>query len=73
LTRLLLDKNYKVYGTYRRSSSVNYWRLKELGCLEHENLKLVEFDLTDVGSCISIINKYEPDEIYNLAAQSFAK
>ena len=71
LTRLLLDKNYKVYGTYRRSSSVNYWRLKELGCLEHENLKLVEFDLTDVGSCISIINKYEPDEIYNLAAQSF--
>ena len=71
LTQLLLEKNYKVYGTFRRSSSVNYWRLKELGCLEHENFELVEFDLTDIGSSISIIDKYEPDEIYNLAAQSF--
>ena len=38
LTQLLLEKGYKVYGTYRRTSSVNFWRLEELGVATHENL-----------------------------------
>jgi GDPmannose 4,6-dehydratase len=71
LTELLLSKGYIVYGAYRRTSSVNFWRLKELGVAEHERLKLVEFDLTDPGVCISLIKRIKPDEIYNLAAQSF--
>lgn len=71
LTELLLEKGYKVYGTYRRTSSVNFWRLEELGCQNHENLELVEYDLTDQGSAIDIVQRTKPDEIYNLAAQSF--
>ena len=50
LTELLLQKGYTVYGTYRRSSSVNFWRLDELGCQKHPELHLVEYDLTDLGS-----------------------
>ncbi len=71
LAELLLSKNYTVYGTYRRSSSVNFWRIEELGIKDHEQLHLIEYDLTDLGSAINLIKKHEPDEIYNLAAQSF--
>jgi len=71
LAQLLLDKNYTVYGTYRRTSSVNFWRIEELGIQNHPNLHLVEYDLTDLGSNISLVQKVQPDEIYNLAAQSF--
>ncbi|HIM07620.1 MAG TPA: GDP-mannose 4,6-dehydratase [Gammaproteobacteria bacterium] len=71
LTELLLDKGYKVVGAYRRTSSVNFWRLEAVGVLNHPNLKLVEHDLTDQGSSIRLIQNTEPDEIYNLAAQSF--
>lgn len=71
LAQLLLDKNYTVYGTYRRTSSVNFWRIEELGIQNHTDLHLVEYDLTDLGSTIALINKAQPDEIYNLAAQSF--
>jgi len=71
LTQLLLEKGYEVYGTYRRTSSVNFWRLDELGVTEHPNLKLVEYDLTDLGTTIALIQKIQPNEIYNLAAQSF--
>ena len=71
LSQLLLDKGYKVYATYRRSSSVNLWRIDELNISNHPNLHLVEFDLTDMSSCISLVTKAQPDEIYNLAAQSF--
>jgi GDPmannose 4,6-dehydratase len=71
LTELLLDLDYKVFGTFRRTSSTNFWRLQELGVLEHENLELVEYDLTDLGSSIRLIEKAKPTEIYNLAAQSF--
>lgn len=71
LTELLLSKGYQVYGAYRRTSSVNFWRLDELGVSGHERLKLVEFDLTDPGVCMSLIQRIQPDEIYNLAAQSF--
>jgi GDPmannose 4,6-dehydratase len=71
LTELLLEKGYKVYGTFRRTSSVNFWRLEELGVLEHENLHLVEFDLTDLSAAIRLLQTAEPVEVYNLAAQSF--
>lgn len=71
LAQLLLDKGYVVYGTYRRTSSVNFWRIEELGIQNHPSLHLVEYDLTDQGSSISLVQKVQPDEIYNLAAQSF--
>ena len=71
LTGFLLDKGYKVFGAFRRTSSVNFWRLEELGLLDHANLELVEFDLTDQGGAIRLLQQCEPDEVYNLAAQSF--
>ena len=71
LAQLLLDKGYTVYGTYRRTSSVNFWRIEELGIQNHPNLHLVEYDLTDLGASIALVQKVQPDEIYNLAAQSF--
>jgi GDPmannose 4,6-dehydratase len=71
LTGLLLDKGYKVFGAFRRTSSVNFWRLQELGLMGHTNLELVEFDLTDQGGTVRLLQQCEPDEIYNLAAQSF--
>lgn len=71
LAQLLLQKGYKVYGTYRRTASVNFWRMEELGILEHENLHLVEYDLTDQANTIHMVMDIRPDEIYNLAAQSF--
>jgi GDPmannose 4,6-dehydratase len=71
LAELLLNKNYIVYGTYRRTSSVNFWRIEELGIQAHPCLHLVEYDLTDLGASINLIEKTKPDEIYNLAAQSF--
>ncbi len=47
LAQLLLEMGYVVYGTYRRSSSLNFWRINELGIAQHPNLHLVEYDLTD--------------------------
>ena len=60
-----------MYGTYRRTSSVNFWRIDELGISGHPGLKLVEYDLTDMGSAIRLIETSEATEVYNLAAQSF--
>ncbi len=71
LAQFLLEKGYKVYGTYRRTSSVNFWRIEELGIQDNPNLELVEYDLTDQANSISMVEKIHPDEIYNLAAQSF--
>jgi GDPmannose 4,6-dehydratase len=71
LTQLLLGKGYTVYGTYRRTSSVHFWRIEELGIQNHPNLHSVEYDLTDLGSTLSLVQRVQPDEIYNLAAQSF--
>ena len=71
LTQLLLEKGYTVYGTYRRTSSVNFGRMEDLGVQAHPQLHLVEHDLTDLGSSIALLQKASPDEIYNLAAQSF--
>lgn len=71
LAQLLLEKGYKVYGTYRRTSSVNFWRIEELGMQDHPNLHLVEYDLTDLSSSIRLLQMSEATEVYNLAAQSF--
>lgn len=71
LAELLLSKGYEVYGTYRRTSSVNFWRIEELGIQNHPKLHLVEYDLTDLSTSIRLIEKTDPTEIYNLAAQSF--
>jgi len=71
LAELLLDKGYHVTGTYRRTSSVNFWRIEELGIQSHPNLTLVEYDLTDLSSSIRLLQAAQPDEVYNLAAQSF--
>ncbi|WP_418124277.1 GDP-mannose 4,6-dehydratase [Variovorax sp. 160MFSha2.1] len=71
LAELLLAKGYVVYGTYRRTSSVNFWRIEELGIQNNPNLHLVEYDLTDLGSSLTLIRDTAPDEVYNLAAQSF--
>ena len=71
LAELLLSKGYRVYGAYRRTSSINFWRIKELGIMNNPDLHLVEFDLTDLGCCIRLLERAEPLEIYNLAAQSF--
>jgi len=71
LAELLLEKGYTVYGAYRRTASTNFWRIEELGIRNHPDLHLVEYDLTDLGSSIRLIEMSEPDEVYNLAAQSF--
>ena len=71
LAEVLLAKGYQVIGTYRRTSSVNFWRIEELGIDKHPNLTLVEYDLTDAASSFRLIDTWQPDEVYNLAAQSF--
>lgn len=71
LAEFLLEKGYKVYGTYRRTSSTNFWRIEELGVDQHPNLVLLEYDLIDLSSAFRIITEIQPDEVYNLAAQSF--
>lgn len=71
LAKLLLSKGYVVYGTYRRTSSVNFWRTKELGIDRDPNFHLVEYDLTDLSSSIRLLRNSEALEVYNLAAQSF--
>lgn len=71
LAELLLEKGYRVFGTYRRTSSVNFWRIEELGIAAHPNLQLLEYDLTDLSASIRLLQQTGADEVYNLAAQSF--
>lgn len=71
LARYLIDLGYEIYGGYRRAVSPNFWRLNELGLLSEPNFHLVEFELTDPFNILSVVNKIRPEEIYNLAAQSF--
>nr|AXL04858.1 GDP-mannose 46-dehydratase [Aeromonas hydrophila] len=71
LAEILLEKGYTVYGTYRRTSSVNFWRIEELGIKNHPNLELVEYDLTDLSASIRLLQTTKATEVYNLAAQSF--
>ncbi len=69
LAGALLNKGYRVFGAYRRSSTQNFWRLEHLGI--KEQVELVPFDLLDMGSIVRAIEEIGPDEVYNLAAQSF--
>jgi GDPmannose 4,6-dehydratase len=69
LAQFLLGKNYKVYGLFRRTSSPNIWRLLSLGI--YDKIELIPGDMTDMASISNAIIQCEPDEIYNLAAQSF--
>jgi GDPmannose 4,6-dehydratase len=71
LAAFLLKNNYQVFGSYRRSSSSNFWRLDYLKVSNHKNLSLIECDLNDQGSVLNCVKKIIPDEIYNLAAQSY--
>jgi GDPmannose 4,6-dehydratase len=69
LASLLLKKNYEVYGLNARRSSDTKWRLRELGI--DKEIIYVDGDLTDGTSIQAAVNAVEPEEIYNLAAQSF--
>jgi GDPmannose 4,6-dehydratase len=75
LTELLLKKGYEVWGVVRRSSSFHTGRIDHLYKDPHEKprLRLVYGDLTDGGNLSSIVNEIQPDEIYNLGAQSHVK
>jgi GDPmannose 4,6-dehydratase len=73
LTRLLLDKGYRVVATQRRSSAPNLWRLQELGIADHPRLSVREFDLMEPVAAIRLVEASQPDEVYNLAAQSFVQ
>ena len=68
LSELLLEKEYNVIGCHRRSSTNNLNRINHL--LSNPRYKLTEFDLTDPSGVTQTVNKYQPDEFYNLAAQS---
>tara|TARA_B100001093_G_C26788953_1_gene998089 strand:- start:495 stop:1505 length:1011 start_codon:yes stop_codon:yes gene_type:complete len=72
LAEFLLEKNYKVYGIKRRSSSFNTSRIDEIFETD-KNFKLYYGDLTDSTNLIRLIQKIQPDEIYNLGAQSHVK
>jgi len=69
LAKFLLDKGYKVFGTYRRLSTPNFWRLQSLDIFER--VDLIPVDLIDAASVTEAIKTSQPDEIYHLAAQSF--
>jgi GDPmannose 4,6-dehydratase len=71
LAQQLLERGHTVYGAIRRTSSVNLWRLEELGLVTHPNFKLIDFDLLDPGAALRLLEKTQPDFVYNLAAQSF--
>lgn len=69
LSEYLLGRNYEVYGLVRRTSTQHPWRIKHL--LSHDGFELIEGDLSDQSSLNRAIEQSEPDEVYNLAAQSF--
>ncbi len=69
LARFLLEKGYRVFGTYRRLSTPNFWRLQYLGSFD--SVELIPIDLVDSSSIIEAIELSQPDEVYHLAAQSF--
>ncbi len=73
LSHYLINQGYRVYGGYRRTSSVNFWRIEELGILEHPEFHLLDLDLTDPGNALRAVSSVKPDEVYNLAAQSFVE
>ena len=68
LAKLLLDKGYEVYGTVRRVSTPNLWRLKALGI--YDKVTLIDADVTDLSSVQRAVEFSDPDEVYHLASQS---
>ena len=71
LAEFLLSKGYRVIGGIKRYSAPNYSNLDFLGIRENENFQLEILDVTDIGAIFDVIEKHHPEEIYNLAAQSF--
>lgn len=69
LSEYLLDRNYDVYGLIRRASTHHPWRIEHL--LSHDRFELIEGDLADQSSLNRAVEQSDPDEVYNLAAQSF--
>lgn len=69
LAKLLHEKGYEVYGLLARRSTDTLWRLRFLDVLD--KIELIDGDMTDVSSLVRVMLKAKPDEIYNLAAQSF--
>src|SRR5687768_445833 len=69
LSQLLLREGYEVFGAYRQTASVNLWRLAELGV--EDDVQMVPFDLLEFTNILRTVERIQPDEIYNLAAQSF--
>jgi len=69
LAKLLLEKGYKVFGLFARRSSDTLWRLRYLNILDQ--VETIDGDLTDTSSLMRALRKSEPEEVYNLAAQSF--
>lgn len=71
LSQFLLGKDYEVVGAKRRGASANTWRLEELGILDR--ISFEPFELTEYSNIVRVIDKVQPDEIYNLAALSFVQ
>lgn len=69
LSRFLLGKGYEVYGLQPRRSTPTTWRLEYLGVLD--KVHIIDGDLTDIASIVRALLACEPDEVYNLGAQSF--
>ncbi len=71
LSKLLVEKGYEVYGGYRRSSTLNLWRLEEMGVVQ--DVRLMPFESMEYNNILRTIDQVQPDEFYNLAAQSFVQ
>ena len=69
LAKLLLNKGYKVYGTFRRVSTPNFWRPLSLGI--YSKIHLIPADLLDMGSLLEALKVSDPDEVYNMGASSY--
>lgn len=69
LAHFLLEKGYKVFGVYRRVSTPNFWRLQALDI--YDKVHLISGDMTDMASLLGALSVAQPEEVYNLAAQSF--
>ena len=71
LAKFLAEKGYDVYGSYRRLSTPNFWRLHYLGIFD--KIKLIPMEISDSNSIYDALEKSDPSELYNFAAQSFVE
>ncbi len=69
LAKHLLENNYKVLGGDRRAASNTFWRLKKLNIFK--DLEIINLDVSEFSNIFKVVKDFKPDEIYNLAAQSF--